>query len=184
MKRFITALLIILMVSLVTGTLSAQDAKVVYIDARKIISDSDAGKGAYKQLSSLKDQKESEAKKRQSKLNSLRESLQTKSATMTPAAKEELESRYTRELKDYERFVQDAKEEMRSMEVRLLNPWSKELDDIIKSYAEKNGVDLVLDKTNPAVIYTSDKSDITKQIMDIFNKRFKEKSGKAKEKKQ
>ena len=178
MRRFFTVFGIILMIAFTAGALSAQDVKVAYIDARKIIAESKVGKGAYKQLSALKDQKAAEVKKRQNKLNNLRNSLQTKSATTT--AKDDLAAQYEREVKEYERYVQDAKEELRSKETKLLNPWSKELDEIIKSYAEKNGIDLILDKNTPMIIYTSDKNDITNQIMDIFNKRYDEKSGKAK----
>ena len=121
---------------------------------------------------------------RQYKLSSLRESIQIKSATMTPSAKDDLEAQYERELKEYERYVQDAKDEMREAEAKLLNPWSKELDDIIKSYSEKDGIDLVLEKAKQSIIYSSNKIDITDQIMDIFNKRYKEKSDKAKAKKE
>jgi outer membrane protein len=181
MKRFISALALTLMITFAAGTLSAQDTKVVYIDSQRILYESAAGKEAYKQLSTMKDQKEAEVQKRQNKLKSLSESIQAKSATMSAAAKDDLEAQYERELKDYNRYVKEAQEDLRSMEMKLLKPWSKELDDIIKSYGEKNGIDLVLDKTNPVIIYASNKIDITNQIMDLFNKRYQEKSkGKAK----
>ncbi|MCK7471779.1 MAG: OmpH family outer membrane protein [Desulfomicrobium escambiense] len=37
--------------------------------------------------------------------------------------------------------------------MKILKPWSKDLEDIIKAYGEKNNIDLILDKTNPVVIY-------------------------------
>ena len=184
MKRFITTLGITLMIAFVANTLSAQDGKIVCIDTQRILSESDMGKEGYKQLSSMKDQYEAKVNMMQYKLNRLRESIQVKSATMTPAAKDDLEAQYERALTELNRYTQDAKDEMREAEAKLLNPWSKELDDIIKSYAEKNGIDLVLDKAKPGIIYTSHKVDITNQIMDIFNKRYKEKSDKAKAKKE
>ncbi|MCE5273503.1 MAG: OmpH family outer membrane protein, partial [Deltaproteobacteria bacterium] len=79
--------------------------------------------------------------------------------------------------------VKDAQDELKRTEMNLLKPWSKELDDIIKGYAQKNGYDLVLDKSNPVIVYASGKINITSQIMDLFNKRYQEKSGKAKPKK-
>jgi outer membrane protein len=178
------ALGITLMITFAAGTLSAQDGKIVCIDTPRILSESDMGKEVYKQLSSMKDQHEPEIIMRQNKLSSLRESIQVKSATMTPSAKDDLEAQYERDLKDYERYVQDAKDEMREAETKLINPWSKELDDIIKSYSEKDGIDLVLDKAKPFIIYSSNKIDITNQIMDLFNKRYKEKSDKAKAEKE
>jgi outer membrane protein len=180
MKRFITALGITLMITFAASILSAQDGKIVYMDSERILSESDMGKETYKLLSSMKEKHEAEINMRQHKLNSLKESIQVKSATMSPAAKDDLEAQYEREHKEYERYVQDAKDEMRNTEVKLLNPWSKEVESIVKSYAEKNGIDLVLDKAKPAIVYASNKIDITDQIIDLFNKRYKVKSDKVK----
>lgn len=184
MKRFITALGITLMITFAASTLSAQDGKIVCIDTQSILSESDMGKETYKQLNSMKDQHEAKVNMMQYKLNRLRESIQVKSATISPAAKDDLEAQYERELMELNRYTQDTKDEMREAEAKLLNPWSKELDDIIKSYAEKNGIDLVLDKAKQVIVYSSTKMDITNQIMDLFNKRYKEKSGKDKAKKE
>lgn len=183
MKKIIVALVITIMVTMSAGTASAQETRIVYIESQRILYESIVGKDAYKRLSTMKNQKEAEVKKRQTKLKALSESLQAKSTTMTAAAKNDLEAQYMRELKDYERYVKDAQDELKRTEMNLLKPWSKELDDIIKGYAQKNGYDLVLDKSNPVIIYASDKINITSQIMDLFNKRFQEKSGKAKPKK-
>jgi outer membrane protein len=184
MKRFITALGITLMFTLAAGTLSAQDTKIVYIDSQRILYESAAGKEAMKQLNTMKEQKEAEVQKRQSKLKSMGESIQAKSATMTPAAKDDLEAQYEREAKDLQRYIKDAQDEFRGLEMKFLKPLNKEIDDSIKIYSEKNGVDLVLDKTNPVVIYASSKIDVTNQIMEILNKRYQDKSGKAKAKKE
>jgi outer membrane protein len=180
MKKFITTLGITLMIAFVASTLSAQDGKIACIDTQRLLSESDMGKDGFKKLNSMKDQQEAEIKMRQNKLNSLKESILAKSATMTPAAKDDMEAQYERELKKLDRYVEDAKDELRKTEESLLNPWRKELDDIIKSYAEKNGIDLILDKAKPGIIYSSHKIDITNQIIDSFNKRYKEKSDKAK----
>lgn len=184
MKRFITALTITLMFTLAAGTLSAQDAKIVYIDSQRIITESASGKEAMKQLNAVKDQKEAEVQKREKKLKSLGESIQAKSATMTPAAKDELEAQYEREAKDLQRYIKDAQDEWRELQKKYLMPLDKEITDTIKAYGEKNGIDLILDKTNPVILYSSGKIDITNQIMDILNKRYQEKSAKAKPKKE
>lgn len=180
MNRYLKGVVVTGLLVFLTGTLSAQEAKIVYIDSQRILYESAPGKEAYKQLSTLKEQKEAEIQKRQNKLKSLSESIQAKSATMSAPAKDELEAQYERELKDYNRYVKDAQDELRQKESSLMRPWGKELDDIIKDYGEKHAIDLIFDKTNPVIIYSSKKIDITDQIMDLFNKRYKEKQGKAK----
>ncbi|MGC9323918.1 MAG: OmpH family outer membrane protein [Desulfomonilia bacterium] len=161
-----------------TGTVGAQDIKIVYIDSQRILYESLAGKDAYDKLSALKDQKETEIQKMQEKIKAMGDDIAMKSPTMNAAAKDELEMQYEQELKNYNRLVKDAQDELKRMEISLLKPWSKDLDDIIKEYGLKNSIDLILDKRNPAIIYASDRIDITDPIMEIFNTHYQEKGAK------
>ena len=64
--------------------------------------------------------------------------------------------------------------------MEFLKPFSKDLDEIIKAYSERNNIDIVLDKQNPAIVYANPKIDITNQIVTAFDKHNQEKKGKAK----
>ena len=181
-KNLIGACCAVCLICATSGTLRAQDTKIVYIDSQKILNESLAGKEAYKQLSTLKDQKASEIEKKQNKLKTMADQLQAKSATMTVTAREDLEAKYDKELKDYNRSVKDAQDDLRRKEMEFLKPFSKDLDEIIKAYSEKNNIDLVLDKQNPAVVYANPKIDITNQIITAFDKHNQEKKVKDKDK--
>jgi outer membrane protein len=180
MKRIIIAFFAICLLCWASGTLWAQDTKIVYLDSQKILYESLAGKEAYKQLNTMKDQKSSELEKKQNKLKTMADQLQAKSATMSTSAKEDLEAKYDKELKDYNRAVKDAQDDLRRREMEFLKPFSKDLDGIIKAYSEKNSIDIVLDKQNPAIVYANPKIDITNQIITAFDKYNQEKKGKAK----
>ena len=145
MKRTIFFLAICLFFA-ASGTLCAQDTKIAFLDSQKILMESQAGKEAYKQLNSLKDQKSDELEKKQAKLKTMADQLQAKSATMTTQAREDLETKYDKELKEYNRSVKDAQDDLRRKEVEFLKPFSKDLDYVIKAHAEKNNIDMVLDK--------------------------------------
>ncbi len=180
MKRIIIAFFTICLLCWASGTLRAQDTKIVYLDSQKILYESQAGKEAYKQLNTMKDQKSSELEKKQNKLKTMADQLQAKSATMSSSAREDLEAKYDKELKDYNRAVKDAQDELRRKEMEFLKPFSKDLDEIIKAYSERNNIDIVLDKQNPAIVYANPKIDITNQIVTAFDKHNQEKKGKAK----
>jgi outer membrane protein len=180
MKRIIIAFFTICLLCGASGTLWAQDTKIVYLDSQKILYESQAGKEAYKQLNTMKDQKSSELEKKQNKLKTMADQLQAKSATMSTSAREDLETKYDKELKDYNRAVKDAQDDLRRKEMEFLKPFSKDLDEIIKAYSEKNNIDIVLDKQNPAIVYANPKIDITNQIVTAFDKHNQEKKGKAK----
>ncbi len=179
MKRiiaFFTACFIFSM----SGPLMALDTKIAYIDSQKILYESQAGKEAYKQLSAMKDQRAAELEKKQEKLKTMNEQLQAKSATMSTAARDDMEAKYDKELKDYNRALKDAQDDLKRKEMEFLKPFSKDLDEIIKTYCEKNGIEIVLDKQNPAVVYAAPKIDITSQIITAVDKHNQEKKGKTK----
>ncbi|HPI94334.1 MAG TPA: OmpH family outer membrane protein [Deltaproteobacteria bacterium] len=180
MKRLLALLCTAGIVFSLAGTVSAQDLKIVYLDSQKVITDSLIGKDAYAKLKTLSEQKEADLKKREAKIKTLGDQIQAKSATMSAAAKDDLQKQYEKEVKEYNRSYKDAQDDLRNTEMGLMKPWTKELEGIIKEYGEKNKIDLILDRTNPAVIYGSDKIDITKTILDLFNKRYQEKQAKQK----
>jgi outer membrane protein len=164
----------------VAGKASAEDLKIVYIDSQKVITESLVGKEAFGKLKALSDQKEADLKKREAKIKGLSDQIQAKSATMSASAKEDLQKQYEKEVKEYNRTYKDAQDELRNEEMKILKPWTKDLEEIIKNYGQKNKIDLILDRTNPVVIYGSDKIDVTKAILEIFNKNYQEKQSKQK----
>jgi outer membrane protein len=180
MKRIVAALFTAFLICVFSGAVFAADAKIACFDSQKMLYESLAGKDAYKQLSTMKDQRSAELEKKQEKLKTMNEQLQAKSATMTAAAREELEGKYDKELKEYNRALKDAQDDLRRKEMEIMKPFSKDLDEIVKAYCEKNGIDIVFDKQNPAIFYAGPKIDITTQIMAAFDKRYQERKAKAK----
>lgn len=179
MKRIIAFFTACFIFSL-SGPLMALDTKIAYIDSQKILYESQAGKEEYKQLSAMKDQRAAELEKKQEKLKTMNEQLQAKSATMSTAARDDMEAKYDKELKDYNRALKDAQDDLKRKEMEFLKPFSKDLDEIIKTYSEKNGIEIVLDKQNPAIVYAAPKIDITSQIITAVDKHNQEKKGKTK----
>lgn len=184
MKKTIATLFAAGLIVLLAGALKAEDVKIVVIDSQRILYESLEGKEAYKKLSAIKDQKSAELDKKQSKIKTMNDQLQAKSATMTAAAKDDLQAKYEKEVRDYNRMLKDAQEDMRKSELDLLKPFSKDLEAVIKSYCEKNKIDIVLDKQNPAMIHASPRIDITKDVITAFDKQYQENASKQKEKKE
>lgn len=182
MKKHILSALAFLLVVMGAQGASAEELKVAYIDSQRVITQSKMGKEAYAKLQKLSDQKEEDLKKRETKIKSLSDEIQAKSATLSTAAKEDLQRQYEKEVKEYNRMYKDAQDELRNTEMSILKPWTKELEAIIKDYGEKNKIDLILDRTNPAVIYASKRIDITDAIIELFDKKYQEKQSQQKQK--
>jgi hypothetical protein len=51
---------------------------------------------------------------------------------------------------------------------------------IIDEYGDQHNIDIILDRRDPGIIYTSEKLDITDGILELYDKKYKEIAGKKK----
>ncbi|HHO75758.1 MAG TPA: OmpH family outer membrane protein [Deltaproteobacteria bacterium] len=170
MKRYLSALITVMMFSTVFSLAHAADRTIVYLDSQRILIESAAGKEAYDKLELIKNEKQKEIDGMSQTLKMLGDEIAAKSPTMKESARQELELKYEQELRKYNRFVKDAQEDLRRSEITLIKPISEEVNVIIEEYGNKNAIDIILDRRDPGIIYTSRKLDITDAILDLFDK--------------
>lgn len=178
MKKYIPSLFLGIALILLCSGAAAAETKIVYMDSQRILTDSLAGKDVYSKLQVIKDEKQTEIDKMQESLQALGNDISIKSPTMKVSARQELELKYEQELRKYNRFVKDAQEELRRMELTLVKPISEEVNTIIEDYGNKNDIDIILDRRDPGIIYTSKELDITDDILELYDKKYKESKGK------
>ena len=157
---------------------NAQETKIVYVDGQRIVNESIAGKDAIKRLKSIKVDKQAEIDRREEDLKRLREDLSVKSPAMSEDAKNKQEMEYQRKMKELNRFIKDAQDDLHARYKELIDPISKDLDDIINSYGKKHNIGLILDRRQSGIVYASDRIDITDKIIGLYNKAYKQRSKK------
>ena len=99
---------------------------------------------------------------------------------MSDEAKAKQQVEYQRQMKELNRFIKDAQDDLHAEYQELLEPIRKALDDIINSYGKEHHLDLILDIRQPGIVYASDRIDITDKILAIYNKMYKQRAGKKK----
>lgn len=180
MKKVWTGIVVAMAIMLCAPAAMAQETKIAYIDAQRLILESTPGKEAAGQMEKLQKDKQAQLEKIEANIKRISEQLAAKSPAMSEKAKTDLEDQYQREMRDRERFLKDAQEELRKKEATLIKPIREDLDKIIDEYGRKNGIDLILDIKAPGIIYASDRIDVTKPILDIYNKVAQEKANQTK----
>jgi outer membrane protein len=170
MKKVLSGIVAVLVCILIAPVAGAQDTKFAYIDAQRLLLESIPGKEAAGKMEKLQKDKQAQLEKIEASIKKLGEQLAAKSPAVSEKAKNELEDQYQRELRDRERFLKDAQEELRKKEAMLVKPIRDDLDKIIDDYGRKNNIDLILDVKAPGIIYAADRIDITAAILDIYNK--------------
>ncbi len=151
---------------------NAEDLKIYYVDIDKIISQSDAGKKFNKSMDTI-------IKKKNNEFLNIEEKLKKKDAEIVKQQNILSEDELSKKIKDLQNEVQNYRKEKekfrKNMAEKKLNATGKmvgSLNKILGQYADKNSISLIIQKKN--IVIGKSELDITKQILEIFNKEVKE----------
>ena len=89
---------------------------------------------------------------------------------MTAAARREKESNYQKKLRDYQLVVNDANEELQKKDQEIVQRLMPEILKIVRTIAEKEKYTLVLDVAAMVIPYFDKTHDLSKKVVEEFNK--------------
>jgi outer membrane protein len=162
------SLFALLMLACVPGV--AQQ-KIGIVQMQSAIVGTQEGQKAAAELEAKMAPKRKELESKQADLRALQEKAQ-KAGTMADPARAQLSREIDGKNKDYKRSVEDAQAQFQGEQDRLLNELGSKLMAVISKFAKDNGYSLVMDVSNPQtpVMYASETIDITKSVIDLYNK--------------
>jgi outer membrane protein len=146
--------------------------KVGVIQIQAAIVSTKDGQAASAELESKMSPKRKELEKQQADIKDLQEKLQRGGNTMAQSAKDDIQRQIDSRTKSFNRDVEDAQAEAESEQQKLVNDLGGKLMQVIDKYAQQNGFSVILDVSNPntPVLYASNTVDITKDIIDLYDK--------------
>ena len=154
-------------------TAAAQSpGKVGIINMQTAIVGTKDGQKAASDIQTRFNPKKADLEKRQSDIAQLQEQLNRGANTLS----EEARSRITREIdqktKVLNRDTEDARAELDQEEQKIMSELGGRIMAVIDKYAKDNGYTLVLDVSAPQtpVLFASNTIDITKDIIELFDK--------------
>jgi len=162
----------ILAVALVFA-LSATEAaaqKIGFINMRVILHDSEAGKKAQAEMKKSVEKKKAEIAKKEEELKKLKDELEKQKSVLTPEAYREKESSYQVKFRDYQRQVQDANEELAKKEQAITSKIIPDIIKVVEKVGKDGKYDAILDLNNPVIVYHDKEDNLTKKIIDEYNK--------------
>jgi outer membrane protein len=160
---------------LLTGTFGFAGEKTGFVDSREILLNTEAGKKAQEEFKKVFDKNLALKTEKETELNKLKDEIKNQLSVLTEAAKKEKEVLYNKKMRDYELFVNDINEEMRNKQQELLKDISEEMGKLIRAIGEKEKYTLIIDIGTIPVAYFDKGNDLTKRVIDEFNKTYKAK---------
>jgi outer membrane protein len=146
--------------------------KVGVIQIQAAIVSTKDGQAAAADLETRLGPKRKELEKQQADIKELQDKLQRGGNTMSQSAKDDVQRQIDSRTKSFNRDMEDAQAEFESEQQKLVNDLGGKLMQVIDKYAQQQGFSVILDVSNPntPVLYASNTVDITKEIIDLYDK--------------
>jgi outer membrane protein len=156
----------------VTLTAHAQQGKFAVINIQGAIISTKDGQKAAAELQQKTAPKKKELEQKQNEINGLQDQLNKGSNTLSDSAKNDLYKNIEFKKKGLQREVEDAQADLEADQQKLLSQLGQKILAVIEKYSRDNGITMVLDVSNPqtSVLYASPSVDITKEIIDLYDK--------------
>jgi outer membrane protein len=150
----------------------SQPSKIAVIAIQQAIVATKDGQKAAAELDSKAGPKKKELDQKQSDINSLQEQLTKGQNTLSEGTKNDIYKNIETKKKSLQRDFEDAQAEMEQEQQKLLQGLGQKMMAVIERYAKDNGFTLVVDVSNPQtpVLYASPSIDITKDIIELYDK--------------
>ena len=145
------------------------EVKVAIVDTRRAVISSEGGKAAESTLSQLEDKKKKELEPRSGKCKKMQEDIEAQRFVLSDEAIQERMIEFQSCQRDLERDFQAAKDELAVQNRKLLAPLMKKLEEAVKEIGKDKGFDLVLERSNSGILFSTDSLDITDLVIKKLN---------------
>src|SRR5271165_2964855 len=147
-------------------------AKYAVINIQGALVTTKDGQKAAGELESKAGPRRKELEGKQNEINALKDQLQKGSNTLSEQAKQDLYRKIEARTTSLKRDVEDAEADWNQEQQKVLQQLGQKMMAVIDKYAKDNGYTLILDVSSPQtpVLYASNTIDITKDIIDLYDK--------------
>ena len=168
----VQTLLIAFAVSAGFAAAQAPPTKVGIIHIQQAILSTKDGQKAAAELQTRFEPKRKEIDGKNSEIAALQQELNKGSNTMAETKRISLTREIDTKTKSLNRLAEDAEQEFQQERNKLLNELGQRLMVVIDKYAKENAYSLILDVSSQEtpVLYAANGVDITKEIIDLYDK--------------
>lgn len=170
---FIAGLLCLLWTGLAMAAERISAEKIGYVDIREIMMNSESGKKAAAEFKNIYEKNRLIIQGRESELQKLKEEMDKQRSILTEAALKDKETSYQTKFREYQALVKEANDDLQGKDQELSKTMIPEIQKIVNAIGEKDKYTLIIDLSAVPIPYYNKNNDLTKRIMDEFNKTYK-----------
>ena len=150
----------------------AQDRmKIGFIDVRRVVSESAAGKRAGDRMQAQVKKAEADTLKERQELERLRNDLDKKGPLLKEEERRNLEADFQKRSVTLQRTMGDLQQELQAKEREMMQDILKDLEGVVNDVGRADKFTLILDRSQ--ILFADQGIDITSKVIETFNSRAK-----------
>ena len=171
MKETIMKKIIALILVMGFGVSAMAEAKFAYVDMRKAMTSTKAGKAAEKKLKKEFERKQKKLKTMEKNVAKMKEDLEKKSLVMSDAVKRRKQAEFQKEYLKLQQMAAQSQQEMQKKQFDMTRPILEKLRGVIGEIAKKEKFDMVFEKSEQSVLWAKSNLDITSKVIKAYDKK-------------
>ena len=143
--------------------------KVGVMNVQKVLVQSAAGQKAKEKFEKKGKELEAEFSGEQAAIVEMQKEIEKKGSVWSKDKKDEMVLEFNKKRRDLQTKSEDARQEMKKLQDKELEPILKALETIVDDFGKNNGYSVILDSKN-GVIYFDDALDVSDALIVELNK--------------
>jgi len=147
---------------------AAAEFKVGVVDGMDVVSKSAEGKRVQDNIKRKSEELGKPFALKRQDLGKEVEEFQKQAAVMKEDARKRKAEELEKKMADFQKQGSDAEKQLQQFQEKELAPLFQKLEGAVKSVAQENKLDMVLDKRNAGLLFMDPKLDITEKVRSNF----------------
>jgi outer membrane protein len=179
-RRVPWILLAVLLASplLTATTARAADIKIAFVDLRRALNETNEGKAAMAKLTKHKDKLQKEIEKKEKDILQMKESIEKQQNVLTKEALQKKVEEYYQAVTELQQTYMQYQRELAQKETKATQDILVKLAEILEEIGQSEGYTMIYDRSVGAVVWAPSHLDLTDQLIQRYNAKFKSKKGK------
>ena len=160
---------IVLALLLGCSFIAQAEQKIGLVDMQKAIQETSEGKKAKKELEGDFNKKKKDLEKSETDIKKLGEDLDKKALVLSDDVKQKKQQEIQMAMRKYQEAVAKSQMEIQKHERDLTQPIITKIRKIIEDIAKKDGLTVVLEKSEQLVLFSEKSIDLTERVIKDFD---------------
>ena len=166
---------ILAMALALSASLAAAADKTGFVDFRKVMITSNAGKKAAEDYKKAYEKNKTAIQEKENELKKLKDELEKQRPLLKEEAMKEKELSYQKKFRDYQLLVKDSNEELQATDQELSKKLIPEIVKLVQAIGEKEKYTTIIDVSTVPLAYFAKEGDLTARVIEEFNRTYKPK---------